>query len=114
MVVRPGGLAWRVRLKLLWGKARRLGLGLFRPGYVRRRAQQRRGECRRCGACCRLGNRCPFLRNAGAITECRIHGRRPPNCRLFPVDERDLADRDAVAPDVPCGFSFDRYGEGDD
>ena len=27
-------------------------------------------------------------------------------CRLFPIDERDLRDRDIIAPDTPCGFSF--------
>lgn len=113
MVVKPVALGWRVRLKLLWGKARRLGLGLFRRRYVRAKARQRRGECLRCGACCALGHRCPFLRNTGAITECRIHGCRPSNCRLFPIDERDLADRDAVAPERPCGFSFNgREGPG--
>lgn len=101
------GLAWHKRLRLLWGKVRRLGLGLLRPGYVRRKAQLRRGACRRCGACCLLGHKCHFLRNSAAVTECRIHGGRPPNCRLFPIDERDLADRDLVAPGQPCGYSFD-------
>ena len=28
------------------------------------------------------------------------------NCRLFPIDERDLRDRDLVAPGAPCGFHF--------
>jgi hypothetical protein len=39
---------------------------------------------------------------------CMIHERRPPNCRIFPVDRRDLSDRDQIAPDRPCGFSFQR------
>jgi len=25
---------------------------------------------------------------------------------MFPIDERDLRDRDIVSPDHPCGFSF--------
>jgi hypothetical protein len=32
------------------------------------------------------------------------------NCRVFPIDERDLADRDLVLPDRECGFSFARAG----
>jgi len=108
MALRPSRLGWRARLWLLWGKVRRFSLGLFRPGYVRRSAQQRAGDCRRCGACCQLGYRCQLLRTTGDITECRVHGLRPRNCRLFPIDDRDLADRNAVAPDVPCGYRFDR------
>jgi hypothetical protein len=25
---------------------------------------------------------------------------------MFPIDERDLRDRDIMAPHVPCGYSF--------
>ncbi|HUT33687.1 MAG TPA: hypothetical protein VNE39_09420 [Planctomycetota bacterium] len=107
MALTPRKPTWRMRLRLLWGKARRLGLGLFRIGYVRRSAARREGDCQRCGACCQLGYRCQFLRNAKSISECRIHALRPRNCRLFPIDERDLADRDLVAPDVPCGYRFE-------
>jgi hypothetical protein len=97
----------RTRLILWWGKARRLYLGLFRRGYIRRQIEERQGECRRCGACCQLGMSCAFLKNHQPITECRIHTARPMNCRIFPIDERDLRDRDLLAPDFPCGFSFD-------
>ncbi len=96
----------RQRLVLLWGKVRRLALVTFRPGYVRRSIARRRGECLRCGACCRLGFRCVWLRRNGSTTECRFHDLRPPNCRLFPIDERDLADRDLILPHRPCGYSF--------
>jgi Fe-S-cluster containining protein len=37
---------------------------------------------------------------------CTIHEYKPSNCSLFPIDERDLRDRDIIAPDSPCGFSF--------
>jgi len=111
----PWSLTWRQRWTLLCGKLRRLGLGLFGRRYIRRRAAARAGECLRCGACCRLAYRCHLLRDNGQITECRFHGWRPLNCRLFPIDERDLADRDLIAPDTACGFRFgpegDRTGE---
>jgi hypothetical protein len=34
------------------------------------------------------------------------------NCRVFPIDERDLADRDLVLPERACGYSFLRGGDG--
>jgi len=107
----PRRLTWRDRLVLIRGKMRRLCLGILRPGYVRRSIARRSGECLRCGACCRLAHRCQSLRNTAAITECRFHKYRPMNCRLFPIDERDLADRDLVAPDRPCGYRFARDDE---
>lgn len=32
---------------------------------------------------------------------------RAPNCHQFPIDKRDLADRDLVFPDNPCGYWWD-------
>lgn len=107
-------LTWRLRVRLAWGKVRRFALGLLRPGYVRRSLERRSGECRRCGACCQLAYRCQFLRRTGDITECRFHRFRPQNCRLFPIDERDLADRDLVAPERPCGYRFGAWSEAAD
>lgn len=103
--VNPG-----TRLKLWWGKIRRFYLGSLRPRYVRQQAERRAGECRRCGACCQLGLYCWLLRNHQPVTECKRHTVRPMNCRLFPIDDRDLRDRDLVAPDTPCGFHFNGDG----
>jgi len=105
-------LTRRQRTTLLRGKARRLYLGIFRRRYVRQSVARRRGECRRCGACCKLGFRCCLLRDNGAVSECLLHRLRPPSCRLFPIDERDLADRDLVEPEVPCGYRFEREDDG--
>ncbi|HUT33686.1 MAG TPA: hypothetical protein VNE39_09415 [Planctomycetota bacterium] len=105
---------WR-RVKLLWGRPRRLFLNVFRPGYVRASLARRRGECRRCGACCQMGLYCRHLKyGAGDLSECvRYQKWRSSNCRNFPMDERDLAERDLVAPDTPCGYSFEpRQGAG--
>jgi phosphatidylserine decarboxylase len=43
----PGG-GFFMSLELAWGKVRRLWLRLFRPGYVRRMAERRQGECPDC------------------------------------------------------------------
>lgn len=93
---------------LVRGKFRRFRLAHTRRGrrYIQRMLQLRRGECARCGACCRLAYRCQFLRMEEDRAVCRIHSYRPANCRIFPVDPLDLADRDLVAPDRACGFSF--------
>ena len=106
MALAPVRITVRQRIVLLWGKARRLFLGLLCRRYVRESIARRTGECLRCGACCRLAYRCQFLRHTGDVTECRFHKQRPLNCRLFPIDERDLADRDIVAPHSRCGYGF--------
>ena len=96
--------------RLAWGKIRRAYLGLVRKNYVRSREKLRRGECIRCGACCKLLYVCPHLEElADGTTECKIHERRPINCQIFPINGRDLQDRDLIGKrgdNKPCGFSF--------
>ncbi|MBA4387112.1 MAG: hypothetical protein C0404_03965 [Verrucomicrobia bacterium] len=95
----------RGRLKLLYGKSRRLLWNVCRPGYVRSAIEQRKGECRRCGVCCRLIWRCKFYREEHGVSSCTLYNvYRPPNCRSFPIDHRDIRDRDLIAPHIPCGY----------
>jgi len=96
----------RERLVLGWGKVRRFYLSHFRPSYVRRSLERRQGACNRTGACCRLMFTCPLLDTRTEPVRCTINEVKPKVCRLFPIDERDLRDRDIIAPDTPCGFSF--------
>jgi hypothetical protein len=110
-----GDLTLRERLTLGWGKVRRFYLAHFRPGYVRESLARRRGHCDRTGACCRLMFTCPLLDARPEPVRCTIHSIKPRVCRLFPIDERDLRDRDIVSPALPCGFSFvprHRYATG--
>ena len=81
------------------GKIRRFCLSHFCRGYVAKMRSLRRGECRRCGQCCRLCFTCIFLREKN---QCAIYDWRFRQCRDFPVDERDLADSR-----IACGFWFD-------
>lgn len=99
-------LSTRQRLRLGWGKVRRFCLVHFRPAYVRASLARRVGECHRTGACCRLMFTCPLLDARSRPVRCTIHEIKPKVCRIFPIDERDLRDRDLVMPDHPCGFSF--------
>jgi hypothetical protein len=99
------------RLLLGWGKVRRAYLHLLHRDYIRRNHARRGGECARCGACCKLMFRCPYLDGDGMDTECVRHGNRWENCRIFPIDEHDIADRDLVSGNGSgngkCGYSFD-------
>lgn len=100
----------RIRLILLRGVVRRFFLYTFNRPYVERSIARRKGECVRCGACCHLiANKCGALDLRADGSSCRLYKHyRMPNCRIFPIDERDIADRNLVAPpDRPCGFHFE-------
>ena len=99
-------LTARERLVLGWGKLRRMYLSYLRPGYVRESLARRQGACNRTGACCHLMYTCPLLDQKSLPVRCSIQEIKPRVCDLFPIDERDLRDRDIIAPDTPCGYSF--------
>ncbi len=89
------------------GKIRRFILAHFRKQYVEQQTQKRQGECVRCGVCCKLLINCIMLtQDSHGNYQCKIHNRKPSNCSLFPIDEKDIKDRDTILPDVPCGYSF--------
>ena len=94
------------RMRLGWGRLRRMYLATFRPAYVRASIARRLGDCNRTGACCHLMFTCPILDVKSEPVRCRIQAHKPSVCKLFPIDERDLRDRDIISPDAPCGFSF--------
>jgi hypothetical protein len=83
-------------------KCRRFFLGNFNQEYIQKSIEEnRQGECHRCGACCELIYRCPFLgRDNQNLPYCRIYGDlRPANCRNYPFD--------AIDSEVEqCGFRF--------
>lgn len=98
---------WKIQLILAGGKIRRIYLSYLRRGYIAQQRAQRLGECQRCGACCRFVFKCPFLvpdNNYG--WKCSIHSKRPRVCADFPIDERDIHERNLIMPDAPCGFRF--------
>jgi Fe-S-cluster containining protein len=62
---------------------------------------KRRGECNRCGACCKILFRCPFLgTDADGQYTCRIYEKRFSQCRLFPLHAADLAELSE------CSYTF--------
>ena len=95
------------RIRLFWGKVRRFCLIHFRKEYVRQSLARRRGQCRHSGACCQISIVCPMHGpNEHGENGCTVYERRPQNCRIFPLDERDLRERDIIMPDTPCGYHF--------
>lgn len=90
------------------GKIRRFLLGHLAKRKVDRMLSRRRGECKRCGACCALLWQCPHLDFDGdGNALCRIYDKRYVNCRIFPLDESELKERDFVRPDTACGYWFE-------
>jgi Fe-S-cluster containining protein len=63
---------------------------------------KRHGECNRCGACCKILFRCPFLdTDATGEYTCRIYEKRFAQCRLFPLHAQDLRELDGQ-----CSYTF--------
>ena len=81
----------RLRARQAQGKLRRFVNVNFRKEEVVASLALRRGDCNRCGACCELLFKCPFLKkHPDGTTTCGIYEDRPGQCRLFPISRRDL------------------------
>ena len=80
----------RLRARQAQGKLRRFVNTNFRKQETVAALSLRRGECNRCGACCELLFKCPFLKkHRDGTTTCGIYENRPNSCRLFPIERRD-------------------------
>ena len=93
---------------LLGGVIRRFFTVHFRKDYVARQLQIRRGDCRQCGTCCRLSIGCPMLTKEKRCLVYRSF--RPKECRVFPIDQKDIDD--VAACGGACGYSFPASGAG--
>jgi Putative zinc- or iron-chelating domain len=81
----------RFRARQAQGKLRRFLRTNLRREEVVAALALRRGECNRCGACCEILFKCPFLKKqSDGTTACGIYEDRPNACRYFPIDRRDL------------------------
>lgn len=101
------GLGSRDGRLLIWGKIRRMFIGLIPPLA---RALQRKygiqGGCAQCGTSCKLLFTCPALDTK--TSNCTAYDARPQVCRLFPITPADIRDRDIAQKKVGCGFTFDK------
>jgi hypothetical protein len=83
------------------GKVRRFLQVQFRPQQVEALLTRRQGECDRCGDCCKILFRCPFLtHDANGDSLCRIYQYRFEQCRHYPIQPRDLAEV------TRCSYTF--------
>jgi hypothetical protein len=83
----------KFRARQVRGKLRRFVNIRFRREEVVEQLALRRGECNRCGACCEILFKCPFLKkHEDETTTCGIYEDRPDQCRLFPIEQRDLSE----------------------
>ena len=81
----------KFRARQAQGKIRRFVITNFRKQDTIDSLSLRRGECNRCGACCELVFKCPFLKKQSDGTSlCGIYENRPNSCRLFPIEQRDI------------------------
>lgn len=81
----------KLRARQAQGKIRRFVYTNFRKQETIESLALRRGECNRCGACCELVFKCPFLKKSqDGNTMCGIYENRPNSCRLFPIEQRDI------------------------
>ena len=81
----------KFRARQAHGKLRRFVRIRFKKDEVVEALSLRRGDCNRCGACCEILFKCPFLRkHDDGTTTCGIYEDRPNQCRLFPISGRDL------------------------
>ena len=72
----------RLRARQVHGKLRRFVITNFRRQETIAALALRRGDCNRCGACCELLFKCPFLKkHADGATTCGIYENRPNSCR---------------------------------
>ncbi|HVF57961.1 MAG TPA: YkgJ family cysteine cluster protein [Pyrinomonadaceae bacterium] len=92
----------KFRARQVQGKLRRFVQIRFRREEVVEALSLRRGECNRCGACCEILFKCPFLKkhDDGSST-CGIYEDRPNQCRLYPIERRDLEEVRGT-----CSFYF--------
>lgn len=70
---------------------------------VRPVAKNRRGQCKNCGACCKLPNPCMFLgTRANGESYCKIHKIKPLQCKKYPQMEHHHVTR------AVCGYWFEK------
>jgi hypothetical protein len=75
----------------LCGKVRRFYQAKILKQDTESLLARRQGECNRCGACCKILFRCPFLgTDAEGQYTCQIYEKRFAQCRLYPLHARDL------------------------
>ena len=94
---------WALRGVQLRGKVRRFIQASILRENTDELLAQRKGECNRCGACCKILFKCPFLaEETEGQFRCRIYEYRFSQCRLFPLHAEDLGELAGQ-----CSYTFE-------
>ena len=94
---------WTLVTLQLKGKTRRFVQSTFLRQDTDALLARRHGECNRCGACCKILFRCPFLgTDAEGQYTCRIYEKRFAQCRLYPLHAKDLLELQGT-----CTYTFE-------
>jgi len=88
-----------------FGKVRRYAISKTKKEYVKKQKKERKGNCLRCGNCCKILFNCPFADFLNGKAICKIYDVRFNVCKVFPIDERCLKD-----VNYQCGFYFENNG----
>jgi hypothetical protein len=96
----------RFRARQAAGKVRRFFRANIYTAENEKLLSKRQGECNRCGACCKILFKCPFLvENLGAdpgnLYTCGIYGEHFSQCRIYPLVPQDL-----LEVEEPCSYTF--------
>jgi len=71
----------------------------------------KKGDCNRCGLCCKIEFNCSFLAdNTDGTYNCTIYqtSHAMSACRTFPINPKDLEEiQNKIAPYGQCGFYFE-------
>jgi Fe-S-cluster containining protein len=94
---------WTLRTLQLRGKARRFVQASLLRQDPEPLLAKRKGDCNRCGACCKILFKCPFLgTDADGQYTCRIYEKRFAQCRLYPLHAADLRELEGQ-----CSYTFE-------
>jgi Fe-S-cluster containining protein len=94
---------WSLVTLQLRGKTRRFVQSTLGRQDAEALVARRNGECNRCGACCKILFKCPFLgTDAEGQYTCRIYQYRFAQCRLYPLHAADLGELQGQ-----CSYTFE-------
>ena len=94
----------RFRVRQAVGKVRRFWRANIYTAENEALLARRQGECNRCGACCKILMKCPFLiEKPDNEYQCAIYGQHFNQCRIYPLVPKDLEEIEGAT----CSYTFE-------
>ena len=97
-------VSWHDTVLLVYARLRREFLISFKPRYVLKQLQERKGKCNAC-SCCSCLNLTPFSCSFfdKKTNTCKTWNNLPVSCYVFPLDEKEIELTKKVKS-FNCGF----------